>query len=119
MKLSDMYLAIITVVVLAATINATFLNEQQIKRDTYEPSSDLIEHIQSCTRVVTSFLRFGCTVTEAAQTSTTTIDCGSCALSTTSAVNTLFGLGPVCVEGRETVLDTSQTATATACNTDD
>ena len=70
----------------------------------------------SCTSIITYTEPFGCAFIAAGQTTTSTISCGGCVLSTTSVVNELLGVGPVCFNGRKTITDDALTATATACS---
>ena len=69
-----------------------------------------------CTNVVTQHAPFGCTITQAAATTTESIDCKGCVLSTTLIANGFFGHGPVCFNGRKTVADAKVTATVQACS---
>ncbi|KAF2483674.1 hypothetical protein BDY17DRAFT_324390 [Neohortaea acidophila] len=68
-----------------------------------------------CTSTITDTIPYGCTVTGPANTATTAVDCGGCVLSTTSSINALFGVGPVCIGGRTTVPDPESTSTVTVC----
>ena len=69
----------------------------------------------TCTHVVTSTEPFGCQITVPARTKTELIDCKGCALTTTTVVNKLFGLGPECQGGRKTVQGGTGVAVATKC----
>ncbi|GAB7333696.1 hypothetical protein MBLNU13_g05239t1 [Cladosporium sp. NU13] len=69
----------------------------------------------TCTHVVTSTEPFGCQITVPPRTRTELIDCKGCALTTTTVVNRLFGLGPECLSGRKTVQGGTGVATATKC----
>ena len=69
----------------------------------------------TCTHVVTSTEPFGCQITVPTRTKTELIDCKGCALTTTTVVNKLFGLGPECLGGRETVQGGTGVAMATKC----
>ena len=68
-----------------------------------------------CTTTVTEMVPWGCTVTVGGQTATATVDCKGCAMTTTSKVNALLGLGPVCFGGRSTMTDAKVMKTVTAC----
>ena len=71
----------------------------------------------TCTSTVTELRPFGCTITAAEHSTTKPVDCLGCTLTTEMRVNTLFGHGPVCVDGLQTVTDASVTQTVTACAT--
>lgn len=68
-----------------------------------------------CTTTVTEMIPWGCTVTVGGQTATQTVDCKGCAMTTTSKINGLLGLGPVCIGGRSTMTDAKVIKTVTAC----
>lgn len=68
-----------------------------------------------CTTTVTEMIPWGCTVTVGGQMATQTVDCKGCAMTTTSKINGLLGLGPVCIGGRSTMTDAKVIKTVTAC----
>jgi hypothetical protein len=70
-----------------------------------------------CVNTITQHQPYGCTITNAAQTTTESIDCKGCILSTAFVQVGFFGHGPVCFGGRKTMTDAKVTATVQACAT--
>ena len=68
-----------------------------------------------CVNTITQHQPYGCTITNAAQTTTESIDCKGCTLSTAFVQVGFFGHGPVCFGGRKTVVDAGVIATVVAC----
>jgi hypothetical protein len=101
-----------------------FFTSLCVAQDGYDsqPSNSPVEAAPTpttsqCTQVVTQRASWGCTITNAAQTTTESIDCKGCVISTSLAVNGFFGHGPVCFNGRKTMTDVKVTATVQACAT--
>lgn len=110
MYLLHFIISILTAVAVAKPFNPALFQEIEVDRNNEQGTP-------TCHITITEMIPFGCTVFAAATTTTSMTDCGSCALTTTSKVNELFGLGPVCIGGRKTITATTTTATATACFT--
>ena len=124
-----MYLAILLLPILSAAVNAQPLDSQTTDAtETISPyplyplptsspaahDSDQPSTSEPCTKTITNTRFFGCLVTTAGQTTTKTIDCNGCVLSTRLAAAPVH-LGVVCIGGIKTVTIEDATATVTAC----
>nr|OQO32540.1 hypothetical protein B0A51_00104 [Rachicladosporium sp. CCFEE 5018] len=79
-------------------------------------SSSPLPTTSRCTIVATSTRPWGCTITTPAHTVTTPVDCGDCALTTTTVGPALIcGRKIACRGGWKTVEDREATATVGAC----
>ena len=104
----------------ASTIPLTFgaaVKAPTYSRATTSPAAVAVRAQKGaqCTTTITVQQQFGCSVTAAGATATSTIQCGGCAIKTTTVANPFFGHGPVCSVGRTTTTDATVTATKYVC----